>query len=161
VICERKRRSGDCEFMYLVSERRSPDQHRADSLNTGWVKVPVKFPALAVVKSEQKAYARSTKNSLPHLKPVHLRYGCACRDADESINSLMRSRSKNHLLCAAVAFLAACQSPPTNQGNQPNKPNSATGQPTTPSSYEVNSFDPLQREPGIGLRGSSYFGRGP
>jgi len=26
-----------------------PDQHRADSLNTGWVKVPVKFPALAVV----------------------------------------------------------------------------------------------------------------
>ena len=29
-----------------------PDQHRADSLNTGWVKVPVKFPALAVVGSE-------------------------------------------------------------------------------------------------------------
>ena len=28
-----------------------PDQHRADSLNTGWVKVPVKFPALAVVAS--------------------------------------------------------------------------------------------------------------
>jgi len=26
-----------------------PDQHRANSLNTGWVKVPVKFPALAVV----------------------------------------------------------------------------------------------------------------
>jgi hypothetical protein len=25
-----------------------PDQHRANSLNTGWVKVPVKFPALAV-----------------------------------------------------------------------------------------------------------------
>ena len=25
------------------------DQHRANSLNTGWVKVPVKFPALAVV----------------------------------------------------------------------------------------------------------------
>ena len=22
-----------------------PDQHRADSLNTGWVKVPVEFPA--------------------------------------------------------------------------------------------------------------------
>ncbi len=31
-----------------------PDQHRADSLNTGWVKVPVKFPALAVVRSEQR-----------------------------------------------------------------------------------------------------------
>jgi hypothetical protein len=30
-----------------------PDQHRADSLNTGWVKVPVKFPALAVVGSER------------------------------------------------------------------------------------------------------------
>ena len=30
-----------------------PDQHRADSLNTGWVKVPVKFPALAVVAAEQ------------------------------------------------------------------------------------------------------------
>jgi hypothetical protein len=30
-----------------------PDQHRADSLNTGWVKVPVKFPALAVVNSER------------------------------------------------------------------------------------------------------------
>ena len=30
-----------------------PDQHRADSLNTGWVKVPVKFPALAVVDSER------------------------------------------------------------------------------------------------------------
>ena len=29
-----------------------PDQHRANSLNTGWVKVPVKFPALAVVGSE-------------------------------------------------------------------------------------------------------------
>jgi hypothetical protein len=29
-----------------------PDQHRADSLNTGWVKVPVKFSALAVVGSE-------------------------------------------------------------------------------------------------------------
>jgi hypothetical protein len=31
-----------------------PDQHRADSLNTGWVKVPVKFPALAVVSSERE-----------------------------------------------------------------------------------------------------------
>ena len=31
-----------------------PDQHRADSLNTGWVKVPVKFPALAVVDSERR-----------------------------------------------------------------------------------------------------------
>ena len=30
-----------------------PDQHRADSLNTGWVKVAVKFPALAVVGSER------------------------------------------------------------------------------------------------------------
>jgi len=30
-----------------------PDQHRADSLNTGWVKVPVKFPALAVVGPER------------------------------------------------------------------------------------------------------------
>jgi len=30
-----------------------PDQHRADSLNTGWVKVPVKFPALAVGGSER------------------------------------------------------------------------------------------------------------
>ena len=30
-----------------------PDQHRADSLNTGWVKVPVEFPALAVVGSKQ------------------------------------------------------------------------------------------------------------
>ena len=30
-----------------------PDQHRANSLNTGWVKVPVEFPALAVVGSEQ------------------------------------------------------------------------------------------------------------
>jgi hypothetical protein len=28
------------------------DQHRANSLNTGWVKVPVKFPALAVVGAE-------------------------------------------------------------------------------------------------------------
>jgi hypothetical protein len=30
-----------------------PDQHRADSLNTGWVKVPVKFPVLAVVSSKE------------------------------------------------------------------------------------------------------------
>src|SRR5262245_50832689 len=30
-----------------------PDQYRANSLNTGWVKVPVKFPALAVVGSER------------------------------------------------------------------------------------------------------------
>ena len=30
-----------------------PDQRRANSLNTGWVKVPVKFPALAVVGSER------------------------------------------------------------------------------------------------------------
>ena len=28
-----------------------PDQRRANSLNTGWVKVPVKFLALAVVSS--------------------------------------------------------------------------------------------------------------
>jgi len=79
----------------------------------------------------------------------------------ESINSPMRSGPKSHLLCAAVGFLAACQSPPLNQRTQPNKPVSAAAQPTTPSSYEVNSFDPLQRDPGIGLRGSSYFGRGP
>ena len=31
-----------------------PDQHRADSLNTGLVKVPVKFSALAVVGSETR-----------------------------------------------------------------------------------------------------------
>jgi hypothetical protein len=79
----------------------------------------------------------------------------------EFINSLMRSGPKSHLLYAAVVFLAACQSPPPNQQTQPNKPVSTAAQPTTPSSYEVNSFDPLQRDPGIGLRGSSYFGRGP
>jgi hypothetical protein len=31
-----------------------PDQNRADSLNTGWVKVPVKFPALAVVEADHE-----------------------------------------------------------------------------------------------------------
>ncbi len=30
-----------------------PDQHRADSSNSGCVKVPVKFPALAVVGSKR------------------------------------------------------------------------------------------------------------
>ena len=36
----KKNRSGDCECVLLVSERRSWIQ-RANSLNTGWVKVPV------------------------------------------------------------------------------------------------------------------------
>jgi hypothetical protein len=45
-----------------------PDQHRANSLNTGWVKVPVKFPALAVVdlvsnrSGEQNSIARRPWN---------------------------------------------------------------------------------------------------
>jgi hypothetical protein len=80
----------------------------------------------------------------------------------EFINPPMRSGLQSHLFCAVVAFLAACQSPPVNQGTQPNKSGSTAAQPTTPYSVEVDSFDPpLWREPGIDLRGSSYFGRGP
>jgi len=36
-----------------------PDQHRAYSLNTGWVKVPVKFPALAVVGWKEGDYVKT------------------------------------------------------------------------------------------------------
>jgi hypothetical protein len=79
----------------------------------------------------------------------------------EFINSPMRSGLQSYVFYAAVAFLAACQSPPVNQGIQPNKPGFTAGEPTTPSSYEVDSFDLYHREIGIGLRGSSYFGRGP
>ena len=72
--------------------------------------------------------------------------------------SPMRSRIQGHLLCAAVAFLAACQSPPANQGTQPR---AITAQSGTPSRHEVDSLGPFQREPGVGLRGGSFFGRGP
>jgi hypothetical protein len=58
----------------------------------------------------------------------------------------MRSGLRSHLSCAAVAFLAACQSPSVNQGIQPDKPGSVAAQPTTPSRYEVGAFDPFQRD---------------
>jgi hypothetical protein len=74
----------------------------------------------------------------------------------------MESRVKNCFLCAAAALLAACQSPSANQATRAYKPAAATGQSGDPSSrYEVDSFGPFQREPGIGLRGQSFFGRGP
>ena len=108
---------------------------------------------ISVCTFKRRQFAASdTSVASPILAPAEM--------VAESINSPMRSGPKSHLLCAAVGFLAACQSPPVNQRTQPNKPASTAAQPTTPSSYEVNSFDPLQREPGLGLRGSSYFGRG-
>ena len=80
----------------------------------------------------------------------------------EFIDLPMRSGLQSHLFCATFTFLAACQSPPVNQGTQPNKPGSTAAPPTTPSWYEAQSFDPtIWREPGIGLRGASYLGRGP
>ena len=75
--------------------------------------------------------------------------------------SPMLSGLQSHLFCAAVAFLAACQSPPANQGTQSNKPGYTAVPPTTPTKYEVDSFDPFHPEPGMGLRGASYLGRGP
>jgi hypothetical protein len=48
----KKKGSGDCESVSGWCRRGGPDQHRANSLNTGRVKVPVKFPALAVVGSK-------------------------------------------------------------------------------------------------------------
>ena len=75
---------------------------------------------------------------------------------------LMEGRLKYRFLCAAAALLAACQSPSANQATVTYKPAAATEQPGAPSSrYEVDSFGPFQREPGIGLRGGSFFGRGP
>ena len=75
--------------------------------------------------------------------------------------SAMRSGLQSYLFSAAVALLAACQSPPANQGTQPNKPGYSGAPPTTPTKYEVGSFDPFHPEPGMGLRGASYLGRGP
>jgi hypothetical protein len=63
-FAEQKKRSGDCEYV-MDSERRVPDQHRANSFNTGWVKVPVKFLAFTVVNSEQgwvKTLANRSRN---------------------------------------------------------------------------------------------------
>ena len=112
--------------------------------------------------AKRELWVRATENTLPHLTPVRLRRALApAGTVAEFINSPMRSRLQSHLFCAAVAFLAACQSSPVNQGIEPNKPGSTAAPPTTPSSYEVDSFDPFRRDPGIGLRGSSYFGRGP
>jgi hypothetical protein len=79
----------------------------------------------------------------------------------EFINPPMRSGLQNHLFCAAVAFLAACQSPPVNHGTPHNVRGFTAGEPNTASSHEVDSFDLYHRESGIGLGGSSYFGRGP
>ena len=54
MLFEKKKRSGRLRVCGVVGVGEAvPDQHRADSLNTGWVKVPVKFPALAVVGSER------------------------------------------------------------------------------------------------------------
>jgi hypothetical protein len=47
-----------------------PDQHRADSLNTGWVKVPVKFPALAVVAQLRIKMEWSLWDSNPNAIPM-------------------------------------------------------------------------------------------
>jgi len=47
-----------------------PDQHRADSLNTGWVKVPVKFPALAVVAQLRTKMEWSLRDSNPNAIPM-------------------------------------------------------------------------------------------
>jgi hypothetical protein len=40
--------SSDCDSVALVSERRNPEFTVLTFTNTGWVKVPVKFPAIAV-----------------------------------------------------------------------------------------------------------------
>ena len=76
------------------------------------------------------------------------------------INWAMRSGLQTSLFCAAVGFLAACQSPPVNQGTPHNTTGFTAGEPNTPTSYEVDALDPFQRDR-MGLRGSSYFGRGP
>jgi hypothetical protein len=47
-----------------------PDQHRANSLNTGWVKVPVKFPALAVVAQLRIKMEWSLRDSNPNAIPM-------------------------------------------------------------------------------------------
>jgi hypothetical protein len=79
----------------------------------------------------------------------------------DSTDAPMRSGLLNHVLFAAFTFLAGCQSPSANHGTQSNIPGLTTEAPTTPSSQEVDSFDLYHREPGVGLHGSSYFGRGP
>jgi hypothetical protein len=48
----------------LVSERRSRI-NRANSLNTGWVKVPVEFPALAVAAQLKSKMEWSLRDSNP------------------------------------------------------------------------------------------------
>jgi hypothetical protein len=48
----------------LVSERRSRI-NRANSLNTGWVKVPVEFPALAVPARPRIKMEWSLRDSNP------------------------------------------------------------------------------------------------
>jgi hypothetical protein len=83
---------------------------------------------------------------LPALAPVGT--------VAEFINWPMRSGLQTALFCAAVAFLAACQSPPVNQGTQPNTPGLTAGEPNTPSSQEVDSFDLYHRDPGIGFHGT-------
>jgi hypothetical protein len=100
----------------------------------------------------QNAVPTTTSAASPALAPVGT--------VADSINWAMRSGLQTPLFCAAVVFLAACQSPPVNQGTQPNKAATTAAPPPTPSSYEVDAFDPFRRD-SMGLRGSSYFGRGP
>jgi hypothetical protein len=52
-VCFRKERRRAATASGVGVGEAVPDQHRANSLNTGWVKVPVEFPVLAVVGSEQ------------------------------------------------------------------------------------------------------------
>ena len=47
-VCFPKKRRGAATASGVGVGEAVPDQHRANSLNTGWVKVPVEFPAIAV-----------------------------------------------------------------------------------------------------------------
>ena len=46
--------SSDCDSVVLVAERLCRNLHRADILNTGWVKVPVQFLAIVVAATNEQ-----------------------------------------------------------------------------------------------------------
>jgi hypothetical protein len=99
----------------------------------------------------------------PHTVLNAVRPGSAVAPTEsvaDFINSPMPSGPQSHLFCAAVVFLAACQSQPVDRATQSNSPGSTGAPPITPASYEVDNLNPFQRDR-MGLRGSSYFGRGP
>lgn len=69
-----------------------PDQHRADSLNTGWVKVPVEFPALAVVGSEQATVRTLASRIERELKLDHWKHCAIC---EQELNRVWPKNDKD------------------------------------------------------------------